>query len=50
MIFTEPLYSHEVCTCCRRLADALDRTYRRCRHCYQTCPAIGGHDTERDHR
>ena len=33
----------ETCTCCRRPADAMDRTYRRCRPCYAKCPAIGGH-------
>lgn len=43
MIFTEPLYPHEACTCCRDVgAASLDRTYRRCRACYETCPAIGG--------
>ena len=50
MTFTTQLYPSEVCTCCARLADALSRTYRRCRGCYATCPAIGSCSSRKDHR
>lgn len=33
----------ERCTCCGQHFDELDRTYRRCRYCYETCPAMGAH-------